>query len=607
MDRSETRAEAEREYASLAVKVADRDALPVRAIPYVTGWTISPDVVAQNFARDAAPPFEKLENTDTYHLVDGRVVKLLPKEWDRYVAALQGLEAELRERFDNDDRGYAAWVSQSVAKLPAGVFVWLDEFTADFERDYGPERLSIMGERDGDRELSLSPFLEENALNMALEGFARRQPLATHASDDSHASLVEYLQNGRPIDWQYWVQNMKTLNAAEVARLMEGLDPDLYEDLGARPVSKYDATQPCAEARRIERLAVAQGLERRSPEEWYLWALESGFRVHRGYFLATYGRYLRENEKQALASMPRAEAERWEGAPAIGDEQRQVRLAYARHISDASMTFPDFVAEVEERLARWRRGRYELIEAAQVLADSAGMDAKQLAEQMDAAIHAGRLAYRVNNIRVDQQHIPHEHLWHRTVFLDDVNAWLATEAIETEFRLEYPYPLEKPAAAQSEDARSPEFDAEYAKAWETWEEIEKIKGQLATWENAHAASVSELQAKEQKVSALKTRLTELNASVLPEQAGLPVLTLQPTSEKARAEQRQERRLSRFQELGGKMKKVPGAWNVDTKNGTRGALAALVKEEKTARHPRSDRKDVTSDLQAAMNRAPQVKA
>ena len=70
----------------------------MRAIPYVSGWTISPDVVAKNFARDEAAPFEKLENTDTYHLVDGWPVKLLPKEWDRYVAALQGLEAELREQ-----------------------------------------------------------------------------------------------------------------------------------------------------------------------------------------------------------------------------------------------------------------------------------------------------------------------------------------------------------------------------------------------------------------------------------------------------------------------------------------------------------------------------
>ncbi len=440
MDRSEKRAEAEKEYASLVVKVADRDALPVRVIPYVTGWTISPDVVAKNFARDEAAPFEKLENTDTYHLVDGRPVKLLPKEWDRYVAALQGLEAELREQFANDDRGYATWVSQSVAKLPAGVFVWLDEFVADFERDYGPDRISIMGERSGDRELNLSPFLEDEALNMALEGFERRTPLRTHASDDSYAGLVEFVQNGRVIDWSYWVQNMPTLSLGEACRLMAGLDPELFEDLAARPVPKNDPSRACAEARRMERLALAEGRGRLSPDEWYRWALERDFSVHRGYFLAAYSRHLSKNEQQVLSSMPPQEAATWESAPQLSDGRRQVATDYARHFTTVSLTFPEFYAEVEERLARWRRGRYELIEAAQVLANSAALDAKQLAEQMDAAIHKGKLTYRVNNIRIDQEHIAREHLWHRIVFQDDVNAWLAAEAIADRLRLEYPYP-----------------------------------------------------------------------------------------------------------------------------------------------------------------------
>lgn len=458
MDRSEKRAEAEQKYASLVIKVGKRDALPVRAIPYVSGWTISPDVVAKNFAREEASPFEKLENTDTYHLVEGEPVKLLPKEWDRYVAALQGLEAELREKFPNDDRGYAAWVAQSVAKLPAGVFVWLEEFTADFDRDYGPERLSIMDERDGDRELNFSPFLEEQTLNMALEGFERRQPLATHVSDDSHAGLVEFIQNGKPIDWLYWVENMKTLSPAEAARLMQGLDPDLYEDLGSRPVPKYDATNSCNEAKRMERLAAAHELGRLSPEEWFRWAKENGFTVHRGFFLAGYGRCLKENEEAVLAAMPRAEARRWDEAHPAGGDQRQVSTAFARHISTVSQTFPDFCAEIEERLARWRRGRFTLIEAAQVIAERrAGLDAKLLSEQMDAAIHAGKLTYRLNNIRVEPSFIPQQHLWHRDLFQEDVNAWLAAEALGDDVRLEFPYP-DAPAPAKQRKANVEEVD-----------------------------------------------------------------------------------------------------------------------------------------------------
>jgi hypothetical protein len=437
MEQSEKRAAAEIEYASLVVKVGDRDALPVRAIPYVTGWSISPDVVAKQFARKPSGGFEQLEHTDTYHRPGGRVVKLLPKEWDAHVTALEGLEAELKGKFPNDDEGYAAWVSRSVAKLPAGVFVWLDEFTADWRRDFGPERLSFIRERPGDRDLNLSPYLENETLNMVLEGFGPRQPLLTHRSDDLVAGFAEHVLNGRLIDWDYWVKNMPTLSAAEAARLMAGLDPELFEDLAARPAPKNDPSRACAEAKRMERLAVARGRDRHSPEEWLRWARERDLSVHRGFFMAVRGRHLRENEAQVLAEMPRAEALVWERAPEIGGGRRQVVTEYAKHVSTVTASFPDFVAEVEERLARWRRGRYDLIEAAQVLARANGLDAGQLAAQMDDAIHAGKLTYRLNNIPVDLERIPREHLWHRTVLQDDVNAWLT--ASKAGYELEYPY------------------------------------------------------------------------------------------------------------------------------------------------------------------------
>lgn len=440
MEQAEKRAAAEKEYASLVVNMSGRDALPVRAIPYVSGWALSPDVVAQNFARSASESFAKLENTYSYHLVDGKPVKLLPKEWDRHIAVLNGLEAQLKEQYASDERGYAAWVSQSVAKLPPYVFVWLDEFVADFERDYGRTRLTIMSEREGDRALNLSPFLDEEELNMVLEGFARKTELRTRRSDDFHAHFAETIWNGRLIDWKYWVQNMPTLNAAEASRLMAGLDPDLYEDLTARPEPKNDPSKVCAEARRMERLAVAEGRSRMPPEGWYRWALERDFDPHIGFFLAVYGRHLRENEEQVLGEMPRFEASRWEQGRVIGDGQKEVSTTFARHIGSMSMTFPTFVAEVEERLARWRRGRYQLVEAAQVLADyGGGLDARELAEQMDQAIRDGKLTYRVNNIRVDPQRILRDHLWYRTIFQDDVNAWLAAESIGGALLLEFPY------------------------------------------------------------------------------------------------------------------------------------------------------------------------
>ncbi|TAK95776.1 MAG: hypothetical protein EPO09_07350 [Aquabacterium sp.] len=268
---------------------------------------------------------------------------------------------------------------------------------------------------------------------------AQAEQESTLLANDGHASLVEYVYNGRLIDWQYWVQSMPVLNPCDACRLMAALDPDLFAELTSRPVPQNNPSQACNEARRMERLALAEGLEGQAPDVWYRWALERGFSVHHGFFVAVRGRYLSENETLVLGNMPRLEASRWECARVIGAGKRQVRLNHFRYITDVSMTFPDFIEEVEERITRWWRGQYKLWEAAQVLADSAALDVKELAEQMDAAIRAGQLIYRVNNIRVDKQRITQEHLWNCIVFQEDVNGWLAQEAIRGELRLEYPY------------------------------------------------------------------------------------------------------------------------------------------------------------------------
>ena len=101
-----------------------------------------------------------------YRIVGLETVKILPKEWDRGCVNLDALSERLGRRFPiPDDRvqpdreGYAEWRRESPAILPAGTFVWFDEFKKAVEADFSPERLSIVGEREGDRELVLSAML----------------------------------------------------------------------------------------------------------------------------------------------------------------------------------------------------------------------------------------------------------------------------------------------------------------------------------------------------------------------------------------------------------------------------------------------------------------
>ena len=159
----------------VTMKIGGREALPVRAIPYVAPWDqLSPDAVALQLARHprAAPGFPSLKNLSVYHLVDGQPCSVLPREWDATVANLVGLEAEIREKHPNEDRGYAVWREQAPSKLPAGVFVWVDEFEAVYRKDFTPRLLNSEGERNGDRDLTYNPMaVTERVRDFVLAGF----------------------------------------------------------------------------------------------------------------------------------------------------------------------------------------------------------------------------------------------------------------------------------------------------------------------------------------------------------------------------------------------------------------------------------------------------
>lgn len=93
--------------------------------------------------------------------------------------------------------------------------------------------------------------------------------------------------NSTPIDWRYWVHQMPQLSAAQAACLMSALDPDLFVNLDGRP-GNDDPTENIEKARKIQRLAEAQGKLTASPAEWVEWAKSLGINVHIGFLLAVW-------------------------------------------------------------------------------------------------------------------------------------------------------------------------------------------------------------------------------------------------------------------------------------------------------------------------------
>lgn len=162
---------------NVVVLIDGREAIPVRAIPFVTGWWLSPDLVAKSFAH---PDSWRWMGEVAAHKLDGGTISgpLSPQEWDGVESRLQALDATLMDVSDDREQTRPIWLRKSVLLLPAGVFVWKDQFEAYFYRAYSPERLNWGGEHPGDRELHFSPLISPpNLRSLVLEGFQHLLPV----------------------------------------------------------------------------------------------------------------------------------------------------------------------------------------------------------------------------------------------------------------------------------------------------------------------------------------------------------------------------------------------------------------------------------------------
>lgn len=125
----------------LTIWIDGREALPVRAIPYVTEWRYSPHVVAESLALATAAPFGKLRNLVAYHRPAGKPLPVIASNWTAVIAEVEGSEPELRgQRLGVDAMHDCAAIHPlrkvaAALKLPGGVFVWLDEFRRELESD----------------------------------------------------------------------------------------------------------------------------------------------------------------------------------------------------------------------------------------------------------------------------------------------------------------------------------------------------------------------------------------------------------------------------------------------------------------------------------------
>lgn len=111
---------------NLVVTINGRDAVPVRALCFVDDLKrLSPDLVAQAAAGE--DHYEGTWRLPTYHLSEGRTTELKASQWAYCCRRLKSISSRLKSTWRGAD-SWDLWRSEATPVLPAGVFVWLDEF-----------------------------------------------------------------------------------------------------------------------------------------------------------------------------------------------------------------------------------------------------------------------------------------------------------------------------------------------------------------------------------------------------------------------------------------------------------------------------------------------
>lgn len=163
----------------VTIEINGRQALPVRAIPLLTDWRgLSPDALAQILADDSDnwPSFKGL----TAHQLnpDGSTEQRTPRWWASWIVdKLQSTSDTIKAHQTSNATGKRQWRCESLAQLPARVFVWRDEFELAHAHEYGPEgrraRSNPKGFDPSAHVLDFNPQPDPDIapLHMVMEGF----------------------------------------------------------------------------------------------------------------------------------------------------------------------------------------------------------------------------------------------------------------------------------------------------------------------------------------------------------------------------------------------------------------------------------------------------
>lgn len=187
----------------VTIEIDGRKAIPVRAIPFLTNWaTMSPDVVADALAGED----HHFRGLTSFRIEGTDQKKISTTWWENFPCRqLKALSAEIKDKETTHETGYQEWRSRSIPVLPAGVFVWQDEFVSCHGNRYGPCGTTYLTERgvlprdEHERrvELDFDPFIPESHTQLiVMEGF-HLPDAKTSPAYEPLTELIEQYATGR--------------------------------------------------------------------------------------------------------------------------------------------------------------------------------------------------------------------------------------------------------------------------------------------------------------------------------------------------------------------------------------------------------------------------
>jgi hypothetical protein len=216
---------------NVVVLIDGREAVPVRAIPLLTNWeTMSPDIVARALAWDEDSI--RFEGLQAFHY-DNRP-RALPATWWENVACrkLRALRDSIKAAELTHETGLQEWRQKSIEVLPAGVFVWRDEFEPMHCRRYGPEGTTLLkngvqvsgAEHERLVALDFDPYIQDPEFQrQVMEGFEQVVDPSSH-----HLAQLHFVRGfcGAGNNDEHWL-GLNSLTPREAAELLCGRDPEV--------------------------------------------------------------------------------------------------------------------------------------------------------------------------------------------------------------------------------------------------------------------------------------------------------------------------------------------------------------------------------------------